>query len=641
MAISKDEALTNCLERLKNTNSSIEDCAAQYPQHQDELVEMLGLVSSLNSLDQISPRGRFTENAGKRLVSKLPDRNVYYGQKTRPIRLKRNLNYNFRRGFGRVRIVLLVVMLLSVFTGGTAFAADSAAPGDMLYGLDLTIERIQLDLAPNTQASTRIHIKIAAERLEEAEHKLNEGDVENGYVALVAYEREIVTLTELVGTADGVYQERLTELVDTALSKNQEYLNDLLTKSPDQARDGIQRALEASSKLKNNIFVGSPVDKPTSFTEDNTKDPQFLNLPTSTPEKTANLPTESEASLTPTNLPVFTWIPEVVYKFQSAGYFANLAIDSQDNLHLGFFQDYYDIVWWIHSLNNKWIPPEQVSGGLGRGFHTSMVLDSADRPHFAYHAIDNRKQEPYLYYKYWTGNNWAGIFRNIEYRVLNNDISLALDPNDSPHFFFIEDYGNSLIYSQFRNGKFENQVVGIGNPDCQSLPIIVDQFGNPHLLYQSVDQGLMYATKQADTWNWVVVAPSIGAGQFSDITLDEAGTIHVAYYDSSEGDLWYAYLLGDGFKQQLIDTQGNVGQYSSIVVDSSGYVHISYYDATNKALKYALGHNDQWAVDTVDNYGSVGEYSSIAIDSNDKPFIAYFDQDNEDLKLARAVPLIP
>ena len=204
-----------------------------------------------------------------------------------------------------------------------------------------------------------------------------------------------------------------------------------------------------------------------------------------------------------------------------------------------------------------------------------------------------------------------------------------------------EDYANNLIYTQFSSGIFKNQVLGIGNPDSKSLPIVVDQIWNPHLLYQSFDEGLVYATMRTDIWIWIVVDPSPGAGQFSDITLDDAGTIHLAYYDASEGDLIYAYLVGDVFKQQLIDANGNVGQYPSIVVDSSGYVHISYYDSTNKDLKYAHGKGGQWAVDTVDNNGSVGEYSSIAIDSNDKPYIAYFDRDNEDLKLARAMPLMP
>lgn len=270
MAISMDEALANCLESLKNNNSSIEDCAARYPKYQDRLVELLGLVYALNSLDQISPRARFVENAGQRLVSKLLDRNDYYGQKTRPIRRKRQLNLTLRRGFGIVQIVILVVILLSAITGGTAFAADYAEPGDLLYGLDLKLEQIQLDLAPNAEAAVRIHLKIATERLEEAQNKLHDGDIDNGNIALDAYANEVAALAQLVGSEGGVDQEILTELVDTALSRHQEVLRELLTKVPVQARDGIQRALEASSKPKKNVPMGPPEDKPTGPPEDNT-----------------------------------------------------------------------------------------------------------------------------------------------------------------------------------------------------------------------------------------------------------------------------------------------------------------------------------------------------------------------------------
>jgi hypothetical protein len=265
MAISIDG-----LERLKNTNSSIEDCAAQYPQHQDELVEILGLVSSLNSLGQISPRGRFTENAGKRLVSKLPDRNVNYGQKTRPIRRKRKIKVNFRRSFSFVQMVLLVVMLLSAITGGTAFAADFAEPGDLLYELDLTIEQVQLKLAPNLEAVIRIHLEIADERLEEAQNKLYGAELEKSDIAFEAYRAEIATLAKLVGRENGANREALSELVDTALSKHKSILEELLKKFPSYAQPGIERALEASAKPKKNTPMGPPEDKTTGPPEDKT-----------------------------------------------------------------------------------------------------------------------------------------------------------------------------------------------------------------------------------------------------------------------------------------------------------------------------------------------------------------------------------
>jgi hypothetical protein len=136
-------------------------------------------------------------------------------------------------------------------------------------------------------------------------------------------------------------------------------------------------------------------------------------LPTNTLLPPTNTPTDiptntltDSPTASPTSEPIFSWIPEVAYKSQSAGYFANLEIDNQDKLHLGFFQDTNDMVWWMHSQNKSWADPEQVTGGLGRGFHVSMALDSNDNPHFAYHSLDTKKQEPFLFYKYWKGSSY-------------------------------------------------------------------------------------------------------------------------------------------------------------------------------------------------------------------------------------------
>ena len=54
MAISMDEAFDNCLASLYQ-GSSIEDCAARFPQYEQELTGLLGIVDALNKLNQISP----------------------------------------------------------------------------------------------------------------------------------------------------------------------------------------------------------------------------------------------------------------------------------------------------------------------------------------------------------------------------------------------------------------------------------------------------------------------------------------------------------------------------------------------------------------------------------------------------------
>jgi len=411
-------------------------------------------------------------------------------------------------------------------------------------------------------------------------------------------------------------------------------------------------------------LFSSPADQessePESIQISDTPEPPIIDEPAHTalpPTSTAALPenpTPTEApdeASTATSIPdvdtqsstepVFNWIPEVAYKSQAVGLFANLEIDSRDDLHLAFFQDTNDKVWWMQGQNNPWATQVEVTSGSGRGFHVSMALDSRDNPHFAYHSIGSTQQQPFLYYKYWNGNGWTGVYKNREYGVVNTGISLALGPNDEPHILFVEDYGQNLVYSRFANSRFVNQVVGRANPDVKGLSLVVDSKGDPHLVFQSEDQGLMYAALQEENWNWQVVDPAKGAGSYADITIDHGGNLHIAYYDLGERSLKYAWQSSDGWETQFIEEGGNLGQYPSIAVDSNGDIHISYYDAANEHLKYAFGSQGNWRIDTVDDLGSVGEYTSIALNSKDLPNIVYYDSKNQDLKLARAMPLSP
>jgi len=62
-------------------------------------------------------------------------------------------------------------------------------------------------------------------------------------------------------------------LVSTARSRHQEVLIDLLSKVPEPAREGIRRAIDASSKSKKETPQGPPEDLPKGPPEDKTTGP--------------------------------------------------------------------------------------------------------------------------------------------------------------------------------------------------------------------------------------------------------------------------------------------------------------------------------------------------------------------------------
>lgn len=354
------------------------------------------------------------------------------------------------------------------------------------------------------------------------------------------------------------------------------------------------------------------------------------------PTQTPTLTPSSTVTPSPTHIPVFSWRTEVLQPSLAVGAFSSLVIDNDGFLHVVYFQDNNDVVWYAHDDHGKWLF-DYVQGQVGQGFHLSLSLDQDGNPHIAYNNVKTKKRSAYLWYRSLLETGWSGPFRENTSPLTNTDVSLSLSQDGTAHFSYQAWDDFSLMYAQFnRTTGFDSQKVDYASDGCQSFPIAVDHDGGVHLCYCS-QNGLSYAVLNEQEWQIMVVDPSESAGVFSEIALDDLGNPHIAYYDSGAGVLRYARLVGDSWEISLVDQNGHVGQYPSIAIDSQGNAHISYYDVQNSALKYALQNGSQWIVETIDNSGDVGMFNSIGLDPfSGEPRISYFDAGQEDLKIAWA-----
>lgn len=102
-------------------------------------------------------------------------------------------------------VAVLVAVLIAIgAAGGVFFAADASGPGDLLYPLDQAAERVRLTLARDDDATARLQIKFASERLREVEQR--GGDDARQQQALEAFDQAI-TAVEAVLALDGLSPE--------------------------------------------------------------------------------------------------------------------------------------------------------------------------------------------------------------------------------------------------------------------------------------------------------------------------------------------------------------------------------------------------------------------------------------------------
>jgi hypothetical protein len=137
-------------------------------------------------------------------------------------------------------MVILVVVVLLLGSAGLVYAADEAAPGDLLYTVDRAIETARLGLMSDTLGTVELQMAFARERLEEALELIDAGETGHYHQALDEYDQAIFEVVELVGGAEDVDHLALDGLLESEFAA-QEPLLELMPSAADDDDDDADR----------------------------------------------------------------------------------------------------------------------------------------------------------------------------------------------------------------------------------------------------------------------------------------------------------------------------------------------------------------------------------------------------------------
>jgi hypothetical protein len=127
-----DLILEDCLERLASGASSLDECLLRYPEHASQLRPLLHSASRLEHVRDVLPSPAFKTRARAQLMAHM---------QAHP-RHRQGMSPFLRLAFN------LAVLMLAFLFAGTALA-QSALPGEPLYGWKLVSETAWRALSPN------------------------------------------------------------------------------------------------------------------------------------------------------------------------------------------------------------------------------------------------------------------------------------------------------------------------------------------------------------------------------------------------------------------------------------------------------------------------------------------------------------
>jgi hypothetical protein len=241
------DILASCLDSIERGERTVEECLALYPEHREELKSLLSTVVFVRERTGFSPRPGYRPVSRARLLGRLvPHRSAALREpapRTQPI---------FSKRFAMLWAAVFV-LVVSLLGGGTAYASNSALPGDALHPVKLSIEDARLFLAGDAE-DVSLAAGFAQIRLEEMKSLIELNREEDLSLAVDLFSNRIANAADSLAAVSRNDPERAAQLgsaLEESLSHHAETLNSLLMTVPDEAKPAIENALLASSRGRN------------------------------------------------------------------------------------------------------------------------------------------------------------------------------------------------------------------------------------------------------------------------------------------------------------------------------------------------------------------------------------------------------
>ena len=228
-----------------------------------------------------------------------------------------------------------------------------------------------------------------------------------------------------------------------------------------------------------------------------------------------------------------TWSIQTVDLIILSSGHCSIALDSLEHAHISYNDDnQLNYAAWNGSNWNIQV----VDGWNVTGVFTTNYHDDGDG---------------FFGYSDWNGSHW--LIHAREGLIVLDDFtagagyhsSIVVDSNNKPRIAYL---GGGLRCAVLNGSTWDIQTVDdysgrYGGNSCWGPSIALDSNGKGHISYFNTDDGLYYAI-QTDS-GWFLQYLDTAGDEYSSIALDPIGYTHISYFDRSNGDLKHIVLSSD------------------------------------------------------------------------------------------------
>ena len=231
-----DDILSDCTERLLQ-GESVEQCLARYPEQAAELEPLLRVAAAASRTSSaVEPRPEFKARVRHEVQSQLRSE----GRKPEA---KRTPALHWMPRWAMAAVTLVFVVLLAGTT--TVAASTDTVPGDTLYSVKTTSERVQLKMTFSKAAKAKLQAKLAKRRVWETARLAEKGHLAQASALATKFEshltkiEQLATQIEAADAEDGEQIAKLEGILKSNMAKDLARLDEAEAKAPWRSRQAI------------------------------------------------------------------------------------------------------------------------------------------------------------------------------------------------------------------------------------------------------------------------------------------------------------------------------------------------------------------------------------------------------------------
>jgi hypothetical protein len=253
------DLLAECLSAAEAGSAGLDICPVQYAPDEAAWRDLVSLALELRQMSAPPPSASFRSAGYRSLMTEIGQKPRWRWQPRRilqaPVALFASLFGGNRLRTASVWVSVLVAIILCLGTGGGVLAAEGALPGDLLYGLKITVEDVRLAVTP-AEGDVSLHASFAGRRLGEVRALMATGRLADVPQAAAGYERHVgqaIRVLVAVGDKDAGVRDRLAAELEQMLSEQTTAWDALAGQVPAQMVPVIQQVQSASIDAQNEI----------------------------------------------------------------------------------------------------------------------------------------------------------------------------------------------------------------------------------------------------------------------------------------------------------------------------------------------------------------------------------------------------